>query len=128
MLGGGVGMDRLDRDVGESASLLLPVWSMQPAPNRTASIQKSCVDEPVKFLSGTQDSEEEHMAGRNQAARLTMGETSSRSKNVRVALRTLICASDPPQTISNFDIAILCEPAPSPAKGRLVQQTPAPAT
>ena len=43
------------------------------------------MDEPVKFLSGTQDSGEEHMAGRNQAARLTMGETSSQCKNVRVA-------------------------------------------
>lgn len=85
MFGGGVGMDRLDRDVGESASLLLPVWRLQPAPKGTASIQESCVDEPVKFLSGTQDSEEQHMAGRNQAARLTMGETSSRCKNVRVA-------------------------------------------
>ena len=44
------------------------------------------------------------------------------------SVRTLICASAPPQTISDFDIAIPCEPAPSPAEGRLVQQTPAPAT
>ena len=84
-LGGGVRMDRLDRDVRESASLLLPIWRMLPPPKGTASIQESCVDEPVKFLRGTQDSGEEHMAGRNQAARLTMGETSSQCKNVRVA-------------------------------------------
>ena len=58
-VGGGVGMDQLDRDVRESASLLLPIWRMLPPPKGTASIQESCVDEPVKFLSGTQDSGEE---------------------------------------------------------------------
>lgn len=73
------------RDGRESASLLLPIWRMQPPPKGTASIQESCLDQTVRFLSGTQDSGEEHTAGREQAARLTVGEESSQRKNVRVA-------------------------------------------
>ena len=96
---------------------------MQPPPKGTASIQESCVDEIVRFLSGTQDSGEEHTAGREQAARLTgRGEFPAQEGAggwLMLLSHVNLCFRPSPD---HFDIAILCEPAPAQPKGDLLSK------
>lgn len=112
-----------------AASLLLPVGRMQLPPKGIASIWELCVVsscEMVLLLSAMQDSREEPTARGTSCGADDSGSTEENSAfpmEGRVGGRYLgymiIYASVPPHIIPSLDTPTLCEPVPSPAKGRL---------
>lgn len=123
---------------GGGTSLLLPVWRMQPPTKGSASIQELCMASScrtVQFLGGTQDSREERGAhgprgtscraddsgGTGEENHLPRGRMFGR---LTLGIHNDLCFRPSPDSLRFRHPKTLCEPAPSPAEGRLVQRMP----